>query len=205
MFDMEYKAVYRKQIAAGSAWIISSLLLFLHGCFLVPSVHPLYTDADIIFDPALLGIWAAENSKDSLTFIQEDADSYKLIVAGDDGPRGEFIVHLVKLGGARFLDLYPDEPACKLNDLYVLHLFPMHSFMLVSQTEPALQLASFDVEWFEKFIAKNPKAIRHEKVKDGFLLTAPTRDLQKFLLAHAKTEGAFSEPSELKRLPDGQQ
>jgi len=205
MFSLEYKIEYRRRITVCAAWIFLSLLLMLAGCFLVPSVHPLYTDADIVFDPALLGVWAADESKDSLTFIKEDANNYKLIVADDNGPTGEFIVHLVKIGGVRFLDLYPDDPACKLNDLYVLHLLPAHSFMLVSQIEPTLQLASFDAEWFKKYIEKNIKAIRHEKVKDGFLLTASTRDLQKFLLAQVKTEGAFGEPSELKRLSGGQQ
>jgi hypothetical protein len=205
MFCPECKTAHRKQIAVCATWIFLSPLLFLSSCFLVPSVHPLYTEADIVFDPALLGVWTADDSKDTLTFIEEGANSYKLIVAGDDGPKGEFIVHLVKIGGARFLDLFPDDPACKLNDLHALHLLPVHSFMLVSQIEPTLQLASFDFEWFEKFIEKNPKAIRHEKVKEGFLLTASTRDLQKFLLAHVKTEGAFGEADELKRLAGGQQ
>jgi len=133
MFCPECKTAYRKQIAVCATWIFLSPLLFLSSCFLVPSVHPLYTEADIVFDPALLGVWTADDSKDTLTFIEEGANSYKLIVAGDDGPKGEFIVHLVKIGGARFLDL------------------------------------------------------------------------QKFLLAHVKTEGAFGEADELKRLAGGQQ
>jgi hypothetical protein len=40
--------------------------------------------------------------------------------------------------------------------------------------------------------------MRHEKVNKEILITAEPGDLQIFLLAHLKTPGAFSEPSELK-------
>ncbi|MDZ7363800.1 MAG: hypothetical protein ONB46_24255 [candidate division KSB1 bacterium] len=77
--------------------------------------------------------------------------------------------------------------------------------LLVSQIEPALQLSSLEMDWLKKFIEKNPKVIRHEKINGDILLTASTPELQKFLLAHVKTEGAFGSASNLIRQTGGQQ
>ena len=87
------------------------MLLFLAGC--VPSLNPLYTEKDLIFDEALLGVWSEkENSNDGWTFRKRDEKSYLLVVqAGEKS--SPFIAHLVQLGKYRFLDLYPDEAGLK--------------------------------------------------------------------------------------------
>jgi len=71
--------------------------------------------------------------------------------------------------------------------------------MAVLQTEPAIRISSLEPEWLKKFLDKQPLALRQERISGELVITASLKELQMFLLTHLKTEGAFSEPSELKR------
>jgi hypothetical protein len=62
-----------------------------------------------------------------------------------------------------------------------------------------LKLAFFDFDWLEKFIKKNPKALAYHKEGDHIVLTAGTRDLQKFVLKHLGEDELFEKPAELIR------
>jgi hypothetical protein len=190
-----------------STLVFFTVLVALTGC--VPSLQPLYTDGDLSFDSALLGTWDGENSSDTWEFTKKDETEYKLVVTESNssmsrGRKGEFVVHLVKVEGVVFLDLFPAEPNCPQNDFYLGHLIPVHTFIRIFQVEPTLKLACFSPGgwhegkgWLEIYLEKNPTAIRHEQAGDRILLTAPPKELQKFLLAHLP-EG-FDEPEELKR------
>ena len=178
------------------------------GC-LPTSINPLYTDKDLAFDPALVGVWSdKDDSKETWTFEKAGEKSYKFVLyAENDGKAGQFEAHLLKIGDTRFLDFFPDESGiAEMNrsDFYKIHLVRTHSFLKVSQIEPTLQMTPLDLKWLREFLGKNPQAIRHEKIGDGddaqIVLTASTAELQKFVLTHLKTEGAFGDPINLKRL-----
>jgi hypothetical protein len=71
----------------------------------------------------------------------------------------------------------------------------------VDRLQPTLELRPLSYEWLEKLIAKQPKAIRHTAIVEanakgddtkGFVLTADTAELQKFVLKHIQTEEAWS-------------
>jgi len=98
-----------------------------------------------------------------------------------------------------FLDLYTIEPELPQNDYYRDHLLRVHSFVAALQTEPAIRISYLDPEWLKKFLDKQPSALWRERVNDEVVITASPKELQKLLLTHLKTEGAFSELSELKR------
>jgi len=178
-------------------WFLPGFLSLLAGC--VPSLHPLYTDQDVIFDQSVLGMWAEDNSKETWALTRDGEKEYKLIHTDEDGKKGEFVAHLLKVEGRMFLDLYPVEPELPQNDFYRGHLLLVHRFAAVLQTEPAILISSLDSEWLKKFLDKHPSALRHEKVDDEILITESPKELKKFLLTHLKTEGAFSKPIELKR------
>jgi len=170
------------------------------GC--VPSWNPLYTDKDVVFDPALIGVWATDNDKESWDFSKDGEKAYKLVQIDHDGHRAEFAVHLVKLKDTRFLDLYLTKATdAKFNGLAAFSLLPAHLFLKVQQIGPVLQMAVMDPDWLKEYLEKNPKAIRHEKLEEGrIVLTAATADLQKFVLEHAK-EKLFGDTADLKRKP----
>ncbi|HNT36601.1 MAG TPA: hypothetical protein PKH07_16560 [bacterium] len=161
------------------------IFLLLFGC--IPSLHPLYTEEDLIFDPALVGIWANEDSGESWTFTKTSEKEYKTVYIDNSKAKGEFSGHLVKSGDCIFLDLYPSKPELDENDFYKIHLIPVHTFLLVRQVEPKLQMAILKPDALKKVLTANPDAIKHEKVEDGVLLTAQPKELQAFLVNLAKT------------------
>lgn len=171
-----------------------AVLVVLAGC--VPSLHPLYTDGDLVFDPALVGEWSEKHSKEKWIFTKSGEKEYRLVYIDDEGKEGKFIVHLVKAEGRQFLDLFPEDPDLKENDFYKCHLLPIHTFMRIEQIEPTLRMVPLNPDWIKKFLQDHPDAIQHEKVDDGILLTAKPKELQAFLIKHEKTEDAFGDVSD---------
>ena len=96
------------------------------GC--IPSVHPLYTEQDLIFDRLLVGVWDGEDGKETWTFTRSGENAYTLRFVDGKGKAGQFSVHLLKVGDRRFLDLCPADPDLPQNDFYKFHLLPVHSF-----------------------------------------------------------------------------
>jgi len=173
------------------------LLLVMTGC--IPTLHPLYTEADLIFDPSLVGEWTGKDGKETWTFTKSTEKEYKLLYVDEDGKKGEFDVNLLKVKDNQFLDFFPLEPSLKENDFYKAHLLPVHTFMRVQQIEPTLQLVMLKLDWLEKFLKENPGAIRHEKEGNRILITAQPKELQAFLIKHEKTADAWSESDPLTR------
>lgn len=170
----------------------------------IPSVHPFYTDKDVVFDARLLGEWQPkENSDDPelWKFEQGDDKSYRLTVTEKKDKHGKFAARLFKLKNGYFLDIIPTE--CELApdqaDLVAASMIPGHLVVRVPQIEPELQLAFCDYEWLEKFLKANPKALAHRKNDDSLLLTATTRELQHFILKHSGEGELFQKPRQMMR------
>jgi len=189
------------------------LALFLGAGCIVTSVNPLYTQKDLVFDPALIGAWSEDNDKNTWDFAKVDEEEYKLLHTDEKGRTGTFETHLLKLGKYQFLDLRVVDPGEKeewqINELAALAIImrPGHLFLKVSQIQPTLQLSALNEEWLKKLLEKDSQAIRHEKIQFGSdtnscrnVLTANTKDLQRFILKYADSTDAFGDkPSELKR------
>jgi hypothetical protein len=181
-----------------------ALLTLLAGC-VVTSVYPFYTARDIVFDPALLGAWAETGSTNASDerwqFERTNDQAYRLTVQ-DSEKRTEYDTHLFKLKGQFFLDLCPRERP--------ENALPLHYLFKVTRLEPTLELNLLDYDWLKKVIEKDAVALRHIIVPkklgetgDGDLvLTADTAALQKFILKHQKTEGAFCKGLVLNRWQD---
>jgi hypothetical protein len=176
------------------------------GC-IPTSINPLYSGQDLVFDPALIGVWRGDgDSKETWAFEKAGDKEYKFVYTEEDGKTGQFEAHLLKLGNTRFLDFFPDESDIEemnRSGFYKVHLLRTHSFLKVTRIEPALQMAPLDLKWLREFLEKNPDAIRHHKIGEGddaqIVLTDSTSELRKFVEKHLKTEGAFGEPINLKR------
>ena len=179
---------------------VISAVCFIVGC--IPSLHPLYTENDLIFEKSLVGTWVDGNPENSWTFSQSGEKEYKLIYT-DDGKPGEFVVHLLKIKDKMFMDLYPAEPELKTdNGFYKAHLIPAHTFMLIKQIEPTLQMAFLNPDTLKKIIAKEPKVVKHEKLgkdDDMDIFTASPKELQDFIMKNIDTPDFFGQPSNLKK------
>lgn len=182
------------------ATLIGAFSISLASC--VPSVYPLYTAKDLIFDPALIGVWQEDGEDDSWTFTKLDDTSYRLVVKEGDNT-APFEAHLVRLGAYRFLDMAPHEdglPQESVTDIYRMGLIAGHMFLKVSQIEPTQQLAFLDPDWLESRLAARPAEVAHiTRGNKDFVLTAPTPDLQRFIRQHAGDKEAFGEASNLKK------
>ncbi len=188
----------KKLINRAGSIILAALFL---GC--VPSWNPLYTDKDLIFDPALVGNWKDKDNKETWTFEKAGEKSYKLTHADEEKHVGKFEARLLKIGSRRFLDLYLTEASEKdleCNSLAKAMLLPGHLFLRVDELGDSFKMAAPDPNWLEKHLAANPGAIACRKIGDGqFVFTAESKELQAFVMKHADGEALFGEPFTLKR------
>ena len=109
------------------------LLLILTSC--VQSLNPLYTDDDIIFDAALLGVWIDSEATESWVFTSPNDKEYKVVYTDESNKKGEFKALLLKIEGKLFLDLTPVKPALAQNDFYKANFLPTHTFIHISQQD----------------------------------------------------------------------
>jgi len=179
----------------------------------VPSLHPLYTDKELVFEEKLLGSWGKESDQAWKFEKGQEEKSYDL-TTDEKGKKGEFTVFLVKIQdvskadkekeAARpallFLDLYPKEPKLETSDFYKFHLLPVHTFYKIEQIGPTLKMRAMNPDKLKKMLKDKPDLIKHEVRDDMVILTASTEQLQKFMLEHVNDEGLFAEPSEMERV-----
>ena len=176
----------------------------LTGC--VPSLHPLFTQKEAVFDEKLTGLWGKDsNDKETFEFVRAGNDpnsrEYTMVYTDKDGKKGEFSAKLGKLGSSMFLDLYPaGKLECKTPDFYNIHLLPVHTFMKIEQIEPVLKMAAMKSDKMEKMLKDDPNLIKFEDLEGGFVLTASTEELQEFIKKHANDEALFEGIGDLKRV-----
>lgn len=171
------------------------LAAVMAGC--VPSLHPLFTEEDLVYDPALVGTWAEKEGEDICTFRKSGENAYDLIYT-EEGVPARFDAHLVRIGEFLFLDTYPGDPDIK-NDFYLIHLIPAHTFLRIWIEGDVLRYAMLDLDWLKRMISEKKVEIGHEQVDGGIVLTASTKELQEFFLKYADDDKAFPDLKELHR------
>lgn len=175
------------------------LAVVLGGC--VPSVHPLFTENDLICDANLVGNWAENNPKTVWTFTEKDNKTYRLTYIAD-GKSGTFTAGLGTVGSERYLNIYPEDPNLPQNDFYKNHLLYMNTFIKVKFIDPNLTMQMMDADNVKKLLKKNPNLLKHEFVGDRLILTASTKDLQKFMRKYSSDKNLkiFGDPGMLHRI-----
>ena len=177
----------------------------LFGC--IPSLNPLYTAKDLVFDGALVERWAEKSdSKDAWTFVRRDATSYSLTIT-EGTKSSRLVAHLLQLGQHRFLDLCADndglEQMEQCEDFFKASLIRGHLFLKVTQVQPMLRMSLLDGDWLEKMLKTKPRTLSHLEMEGGgYALTASTKELQRFVIRYADTESAWGKPTELARQPE---
>ena len=188
--------------------ILSSLLglatLLLTGC-VVTSVYPYYTERDLVFEPELLGRWSenetsTDEAKGYWKFDKAGEKAYGLLTV-ENSETNYYSAHLFRIKRQTFLDL------CKTNAAD--DQLSLHYLLKVTQIEPSLQYQIMDYGWLGELVQTNSKAIRHIVVpvyddsgdtnKARLVLTADTKELQKFILKYSSDTNAFGKAEEMKR------
>ena len=190
------------------------LAVLLGGCVPVMSLHRLFTEEKLVFEEKLLGIWADDPNDPETTwefkrFEKQEKKyekAYELIFSDDDGRKGIFTAHLVKLQNRLFLDVFPEgfpsgqEDAEQMKLPYnTLFFVPVHTFIKVDAIGPHLIMRLTNGDNMEKLLEEDPNAVKHAFIEDAPLLTAPTKELQAFVLKYADDERVFTGENILSR------
>jgi len=187
--------------------------VLLGGCVPVISFHSLYTEKDVLFEEKLLGTWSQDSNETTWEFTRaaEPNNAYKLIFSDEEGKKGSFIAHLVKLQNRLFLDVYPSELPWEPNDpdkmdwpYNSLFLIPAHTFLKIDSIEPRLKMRMTLESKMEELLKDNPGAVKHDFVGNRLVLTASTKELQAFILKYADDERVFTDEIVLGRRKTGQ-
>jgi hypothetical protein len=175
-------------------------------CACIPSVNPFYSEKDITFDTRLVGEWQEKDAQGEPQVWKFDANgtnAYQLTVTEPKGKTGKFDALLFQIKDQSFLDLIAADCNYATNqaDLVGVSMFPGHLLVRVVQLEPDLKLAMTDFDWLEKYLKQNPDALPHRAdASRGILLTASTRELQKFVINHLGENELFAKGGEMTRL-----
>jgi hypothetical protein len=191
------------------------IAVLLGGCVPVMSLHPLFTEENIVFEEKLLGTWVddLDSPKGTWEFkrvtdiAQKDWElpppkkpekAYKLVLLNnEEGTKGSFFAHLVRLEGRLFMDVFPSQLPCAQMDpkqdwvFNTVFLIPGHSFAVIDAIEPQLKIRWTTEDEMKKLLKDEPKAVKHELVEDRIVLTASTDELQKFVLKYADDKRVF--------------
>lgn len=178
-------------------WIplIALVLFWTSAC--IPSLFPLYTDAELVTDARLAGSWRATDEDDLLWTFGPAGNFYRLAIF-DDGSCAQFEARLVALDEYLFLDLYPSDPKFA-NGMYSNHFLRVHTFYRIEITESRLEISALDIDWLKRQVDDGTLQARLLEVDDTTVLANPTPQLQRLAVAMAATPGAFTEPDVMLR------
>jgi hypothetical protein len=174
-----------------SQWKIrfgAMVTVLVSGC--VPSLFPLYTDNDKVFDPALVGTWGKKGGDPVWIFKKGPNTSYEMVYTGRNTP-AKFECHLVRIGKSLFMDSFPSGSESPDNDFYVMHLVAGHLISKVIVKGDELRIVLLNPEWVKEGIEKKKFQIKHEIIPDRILLTASTPELRRFIARYAEDDAAF--------------
>jgi len=161
--------------------IIAAAALLVQGC-LVLSLHPLYTDKDVVFRQELVGTWReSPEAKEYLIFEPADSNSYLLKWMKEGKLSSTFSAHLVQVGEYYFLDIYPEDMEEEMDEFFASHLIPAHTLWLAELAGDTLRTASLRFDWFDSTSQSGQLDLKHERLKDYVVLTGEARDMQKLL------------------------
>jgi hypothetical protein len=173
-----------------------------------PSLHPIYTEEDIVFEPALCGSWLGDDNVTILNIAPNTEYENAYNFSSSNNPEGSInlLVHLVSIDDHLFLDCYP--PDSESNDIGDSLKLYTHAFFRVVQIEPDLIVRDMDQEWLKAYLKDNPDALRLDYVENVKLdctapvVTSSTEEIQAFMIEHLETEGAYGDPIVLHRVDE---
>lgn len=187
------------------------LVIFLSGC--LTTLHPIFTEKDLAYDPKLIGTWNTENQGNKgKVVISNLATENSLELPGNtttikqkgyfisyqNGPGGtskRYIAFLARVGKHLYFDYYPadrkeDE---KIDEFFGAHLVKMHtSYRVEILNDGSFELSQLDESYVTKLIDEKKIRISHETdADDNTVITASTQELQQYLLKYGDEPSAY--------------
>jgi len=182
--------------------IVLLAVMLSSGCVPLPSLNPLWDETHLAMLPELEGVWTDEEGDEALEFTAGEKSSYRLTYwSKDEASRYE--VHVVRLGGWFFLDIYPDEDVLeeRLKGEAYMPLIPTHFFGRIRLEGDSLELALLDDEALHNKVEQGEADVHLVTWEDGVLLTSDTPAIQQMMVLFADDEKLWDEPEVFVRVP----
>ena len=149
------------------------------GCAPAVAIHPLYTTQDLVSDLPLEGTWASSDSE--VWQVKKSEDGYEV----DAAQGSKYTVHLLRLKEYEFVDVASkSDPEVGVAG---------HLFGKIHIEDGRLYVSSINETWLKHMIDAGlaPQSTMGEGQQ--IVLTAPTGDLQTFILLHAADPDAWDD------------
>ncbi len=202
-------------------FLFSLLLMVVLGGCIVKSLHPFYTDDEVIFSRDLLGSWMDADSltwefrqlKYSKSFLGADSlvNAYEVKNINEYGDSSFLIATLFRIEENYYIDFFPYEGTGDDSPVD-WHWIPAHSLArLYIWGTGNFTFFWYDQDWLNDLFDNNRIRIAHEVVRTGIkpsdktlILTATSRKLQKFIRKYAESYHSLGDldQSKLKSNPD---
>jgi hypothetical protein len=194
-----------KKIALITAFAL--LLIFLSSC--LTTLHPIFTEKDLTYDPKLIGTWKTDNRRVVITNLATESSielpgdissikqkGYLISYQREDGEITERnIAFLARIGKHLYFDYYPADKkeARKIDDFFETHFVKMHtSYRVEISKEGNYELSRLDEGFVTKLIDEKKIRISHETDADNNkVITASTKELQQYLLKYGDDPSAY--------------
>jgi len=198
-----------KKITLTTAFAL--LLVFLSGC--LTTLHPIFTEKDLAYDPKLIGTWETENQgKKGSAVISNLATEGSLEIPGnifsikqkgyfityrdENGKISEqYIAFLARIGKHVYFDYYPAEKKedRKLDEFFGAHFVKMHtSYRVEILKDGSFELSQLEEGYVTRLIEEKKIRINHETDADNnTIITASTKELQQYLLKYGDEPAAY--------------
>lgn len=174
-----------------SILLICILLAIVSSCT-VQSLFPLFTADDLVYDPNVIGTWDINDNqtwkferkleeKDSIAGL---APHYELTVI-EYGEKAVFDAHLLHLGDYYYFNFYLKEFEME-NNMALSNLLPVNTFARTQIYTDSLNIEFFNFDFLSNLIKEKKIRIKHVITKEDerLLLTAPTEELQKYVIKY---------------------
>ena len=187
------------------------LLIFLSSC--LTTLHPIFTEKDLAYDPKLIGTWNTENEgKKGKVIISNLAtensvelpgnisaikqQGYFIIYQDENGKvSDQYIAFLARIGKHLYFDYFPADKKedRKLDEFFGVHFVRMHtSYRVEILKDGSFELSQLDGSYVKNLIDEKKIRISHETdADDNTVITASTKELQQYLLKYGDEPSAY--------------
>lgn len=187
------------------------MMIALNSCLL--TFYPIYTAEDVVYDASLLGSYQNNDPKDgqpdqmhlvSLSGVDLQLPNaisrirhkgYLVRFGENDGRiTSEYIAFMVTLNNNRYIDFFPHTKNAKLYGQYGDLNIPMHAvYRIALKGGKTLTLKRFNQDFLLEMISKKQIRLQHERVKDKYVITASTKELQQYISKYGDNEAAYEQ------------
>ena len=174
--------------SAQARWALIVLLaLVAPGC-LVTTLHPLYDEASVVFDAALLGSWQNRESEVRVTITRAEWRSYAIAYTDRTGTT-HLTGFLTDIGATRFLNVRPEDglerPA---------FLVAANGMMQIAIEPTQIRVREVDYdEVVRRLSAGTLRLTAATDLKRNVVITADTAALRRWMATATKDDRLFAE------------